>query len=1130
MILFEQGKCPGSIYISADENSAVQLAVQNLARDVEKVCGVRPEVVHTVQDDTRIVVATLAHRPETVDASALVGDDGNPRWEAFLQQVQGNRLYLLGSDRRGAIYAVYDLCERMGVSPWYDMADVPVKQKTAVCWEDGLVCCDWPRVKYRGIFLNDEEELDAWARTMNGEETIGPKTYAKIFELILRLKGNYIWPAMHVNAFNINPENGELAERMGIVTGTSHCDMLHRSNQNEWDWWKKQTGYHDAEYDYTIPGENRAHLLEYWHGSLMQHRAHECCYTIGMRGIHDSGFVTKHLTDGKPLSEEEIMSRKRALLEEIFTVQRELIEQVHPNEEIPQAFVPYKEVLPIYDSGLRVPEDVTLVWVDDNHGYVRRYPSPAEQKRKGGNGLYYHSSYWAPPGMSWLFVCSTPLTHMGNELKKCYEQHIRQMWVDNVGALKPIEVDMSYFLRCGWDGDREGSVMTDAERFLTEFMNRNFSGQWGAEVAKLHGQFRQMSNLCKPEHMRSNVFSQTAYGDEAATRLQQMQQITRRVEKIYHALPKTEQPAFYQLILMQMKASTLIAASYYYADRSGLAYALGAMRAADENMALSRKMDDAKRLLLHHYNEVMVDGKWRNILTPEDFPPPPLEGYPACKPALDDGDGEVKLLLPADGVATEGLHFFGDAEETRWIDLFGTRTDMPYVVEATGGVTVMPSAGVLGAQERLLVRVLPEFVSGKIVIHVAGETLVVPVEKRKDSQPIHFAATDGKIGRGFTLVRGMGRGVGDAVEASAQTTPEHPAKIRFSFDLPAPCAPEGEIVRFLTLRSNGEIRMRVRVDDGESILLSSKTLDEYTGNWVDAAMHNGEKLHFALPMLAKGRHILTVEALDAYVTLCAVNLYPVARQECLLGPGVLNGGVTLPDISAEEECQMFGVQSENVPLPWDIFCGDTFWRQNVVFGRITTRERPAKRGAEKVWTDADGRKNVLAHLHSGVVQEVKGHLAWEAENVLLQTENANHTHGWTHRQAETNGRTGLAMWVEKPMPQGADAPCMQYRICCQQDAVYHLWLLAKMDDAAQFHLHYLMDGKSASETAEVCRENYYSYRMIYTWCWQKVLSMPLTAGEHTLTLEAHGICLAIDRLYMTTGDENPPTDALWEET
>ena len=342
MILFERGQTPGSIYVSRCENSAVLIAVENLQRDIERVCGVQPAIVRERRADTRIVVGTFENLAllEGADASALLDESGNPRWEAYLQQVQDGCLYLLGSDRRGAMYAVYDFCERIGVSPWHFMADVPVKTKDTIELADNWCYADHPAVKYRGIFLNDEEELDHWARTMNGESTIGPKTYAHIFEPILRLKGNYIWPAMHVNAFNIDEENGKLAQRMGIVTGTSHCDMLHRSNQNEWKHWRNQTGCQDAQYDYTIPGENRVHLLEYWRGSLLQHREHECCYTIGMRGIHDSGFVTSNLTSGAPLSDEELMARKRALLEEIFTVQRGLIDEVHPGEEIPQAFVP----------------------------------------------------------------------------------------------------------------------------------------------------------------------------------------------------------------------------------------------------------------------------------------------------------------------------------------------------------------------------------------------------------------------------------------------------------------------------------------------------------------------------------------------------------------------------------------------------------------------------------------------------------------------------------------------------------------------------------------------------------------------------------------------------------------------
>lgn len=1126
MVLFSRTGAPGSIFIPASEDSAVQIAVSNLAADIERVCGVRPQVVHQRQADTRIIVSTLEHAdvPEGVNTAALLDGDGKPLWEAFLQQMQEGVLYLIGNGRRGAIYAVYDLCGRIGVSPWYYMADVPVRTATHIELPEDFFRCDWPRVKYRGIFLNDEEELDHWARTMNGEPTIGPKTYERIFELILRLKGNYIWPAMHVNAFNINEENGRLAQRMGIVTGTSHCDMLHRSNQNEWNHWKQQTGWHDAEYDYTIPGENREHLLEYWRGSLRQHREHECCYTIGMRGIHDSGFVTRNLTGDEALSEEEVMARKRALLEEIFAVQRGLIDEVHPGEEVPQAFVPYKEVLPIYDSGLRVPEDVTLIWVDDNHGYVRRYPSKAEQQRRGGNGLYYHSSYWAPPGMSWLFVCSAPLAHLGNELKKCYEQNIRQIWVDNVGALKPIELDMAYFLRCGWEGDRVGSVMLDADRFLQEFTDASFSGGHGTEMARIHGAFRQLSNLCKPEHMRADVFSQTAYGDEAAARLHRMHELTGEAEAICRTLPEAEKPAFFQLFLMQMKASFFIAVSYYYADRSRAAYALGAMRAADENTVKSREMDDLKRMLLHYYNEVMLDGKWRNILTPEDFPPPPLELYPACRPALKEGSGGLIIRLPEEGLG-HGLHFSPD-DDARWIDLFnGGSADMPYTIHADKGIVLSAAEGVLEAQARILVRVSPDFTRGTITIRADGQAYAIPVTRSRAHSVIHLPATDAAAS-GFRLVKGIGRGTGDAMEAPQDTCPEKPAALRFVFDLAADGAPELEIIRFLTLRSNGAIRLRVCVDGVETARLSSVTLDEYVGDWVDAAMHNGEKLRVTLPFLSAGRHGLTVEALDPYITLCAVNIYTAPRQECLLGPGVLDGGAALPVYDPAEEGAMFGLRAEEVPLPWEVYCGDAFWQQEMLYHR-NERYRPEARGKPRNWCNAQGQKDVIACLDGGVIQETDGRLCWEAENALTQTDNASMTGAWTHRQAETNGRSGLAMVAESPVDDAGAAPALTYRIHCAQDAVYHLWVLAKYDDAARFHLRYLVDGRPASEAALVCREKFHTYRSVYMWCWQKVLTIPLTKGGHTLSFEARTAKLAIDRFYMTTGGENPPSDAQW---
>ncbi|MDE6518037.1 MAG: glycosyl hydrolase 115 family protein, partial [Acetatifactor sp.] len=340
-----------------------------------------------------------------VDSALLCDEKGTLRKEAYLHCLHEGRLVIAGSDRRGTIYGIYDLCEALGVSPWHFWADVPVKTKQEFVLPQGYQKMDYPSVEYRGIFINDEEELEAWVQNYMGEPTIGVKTYEKVFELLLRLKANYIWPAMHVNSFNLTPENGALAERMGIVVGTSHCDMLMRSNYREWKPWTEKKGYTNAVYDYSIEGRNREILKEYWRESVEQNRDYEVCYTLGMRGIHDSGFETREL-EGR--TEEEIRSAKIALLEKIIADQRAILRETLGHETM-MTFVPYKEVLELYDNGLEVPEDMTLVWANDNYGYIRRYPSEKEKRRRGGNGIYYHNSYWAPPSMSCVFLCSIPL-------------------------------------------------------------------------------------------------------------------------------------------------------------------------------------------------------------------------------------------------------------------------------------------------------------------------------------------------------------------------------------------------------------------------------------------------------------------------------------------------------------------------------------------------------------------------------------------------------------------------------------------------------------------------------------------------------------------------------------------------
>ena len=506
------------------------------------------------------------------------------RWEAFLIQAVGEALYVVGTDRRGTVFGIYDLCEAMGVSPWYWFGDVPVRTRPEVRFRAETRHADWPGVAYRGIFINDEEELERWAQEHTGDDTIGPETYARLFELVLRLKGNYVWPAMHVNAFNLDPANGRLADDLGVVIGSSHCDMLLRSNEHEFEGW--------AAYDYSLPGRNRDELIEYWRGSVRQNGGYEVSWTVGMRGIHDTGFSTAAIDGDDSLTE---VGRHRArvdLLGRVIADQRRLLidELGDRGRDCLQLFIPYKEVLPLYDGGLELPDDVTVVWANDNFGYVRRYPTGAELDRPGGHGLYYHSSYWSVPPRSYLATSSTPLALMRAELTKAWDHGIRRLWVDNVGGLKPLELETEFFLRCAWQAGKE-TTTSDVAGFVATWFDANFSGGRGAEVGELYARYYRLNNQRKIEHLDGDAFSLTSDGDEAARRVRDLADIAARIASIAVELPIGERDAFLQLIGIKVHLAYLVAAQFAYADRSRLALAQGRPAAADAYTVRSKEYD-----------------------------------------------------------------------------------------------------------------------------------------------------------------------------------------------------------------------------------------------------------------------------------------------------------------------------------------------------------------------------------------------------------------------------------------------------------------------------------------------------------------------------------------------------------
>ena len=474
-----------AIYVEPDEEQAVKRAAGDLAEDIARVAGVKPVLTENPSPAKAglIIVGTLG-KSKTLDRLAADGklDVAGVRgqWESHVSQVVKNplpgvekALVIAGSDRRGAIFGIYELSETIGVSPWYWWADVPVKSKKLLAVRAGVSKQGPPAVKYRGIFLNDEDwGLRPWAAKTLEPETgnIGPKTFAKIFELLLRLKSNFLWPAMHEGtpAFNTFPTNKEIADLYGLVMGSSHCEQMLRDNVDEWH----RDG--QGEYDYVT---NRDGVLKYWETRVRENGKFENVYTVGMRGIHDGAMP------GGGTEQE-----KAERLHRIIADQRDLLRKwVNPDvTKVPQIFCPYKEVLPLYRLAPDIPEDITLCWPDDNYGYVRQFSDAREQRRSGGAGVYYHVSYWGTP-YDYLWLCSTPPALIWEELTKAYDYGARTLWVINVGDLKPAEVDIEFAMRLGWNPHQWRP--DNVNDFLEEMFTRDFGPEHARSMAWLLGEY-----------------------------------------------------------------------------------------------------------------------------------------------------------------------------------------------------------------------------------------------------------------------------------------------------------------------------------------------------------------------------------------------------------------------------------------------------------------------------------------------------------------------------------------------------------------------------------------------------------------------------------------------------------------
>jgi hypothetical protein len=671
------------IFVETNDDRAVLRAAGDLADDIARVTGLKPALQENAGDAKNLIIAGTLGQSQVIDRLAAGGkieaNGVRGEWESFLVQVVQNplpgvnaALVIAGSDRRGTIYGLYQLSEWIGVSPWYWWADVPPKKKSFLALRKGTFQQGPPAVKYRGIFLNDEDwGLRPWAAKTFEPETgnIGPKTYAKIFELLLRLRANYLWPAMHPGtpAFNSNPTNKEIAGLYGIVMGSSHCEQMLRDNIDEWKPEK------NGEYNYVV---NRDGVLKYWEERVRENAAFDNVYTLGMRGISDGAMPG----GGTP-------SEKAARLLKIIQDQRALLAQwVNTNlSSIPQIFCPCKEVLDLYRLAPNIPSDITLLWPDDNYGYVREFSDDRERQRSGGGGVYYHVSYWGRP-QDYLWLCSTPPALIGEEMSKAYDYGANKVWVLNVGDLKPAEMDIEFFLKLAWNPQAWNAGNTD--QLMEQQFARDFGSEHAADITALFAEYNRLNIQRKPEHLSfttKEIFSISANGDETEQRLQSWHALGAATAALAQKLPPEIQDAFFELLGYPVTAAALMNEKWLALSRYQYYSRLGRTYVFDFPAQAQRAQQEIARVT-EIYNNRTAGGKWRYIMSDNPraqpvFAPPKIPALempraPARLGLALEGADHAVFASADGGVSTNPLPQFNKlTRRTYFVDVFNAGTD-----------------------------------------------------------------------------------------------------------------------------------------------------------------------------------------------------------------------------------------------------------------------------------------------------------------------------------------------------------------------------------------------------------------------------------------------------------------------
>jgi len=718
-----------TLFVESTDYPGVLRALNDLQADMQRVTSRSAAIAPNEKSLGRnaVIVGTIGKskiidqliRDGKIDVKSIAG-----KWESFLIQVAPNplpgvesALVIAGSDKRGTIFGIYDLSDQIGVSPWYWWADVPVQHHDELFVKPGRYVQGPPAVKYRGIFLNDEApSLTGWVQEKYGN--YNHEFYTKVFELLLRLKANYLWPAMWNNAFNEDdPLNPQLADEYGIVMGTSHHEPMLRAQQE----WKR---HGKGPWDYST---NADFLKGFWDQGVERNKNYESIITLGMRGDGDMP-----MTEGANI----------ALLEKIVADQRKIIaERVNPDlSKVPQDWALYKEVQEYYEKGMRVPDDVTLLWCDDNWGNIRRLPTPEERKRSGGAGIYYHFDYVGDP-RSYKWLNTIPIIKVWEQMNLAYHYGADRIWIVNVGDLKPMELPIDFFLNMAWNP--ENWPKEKVSEFTRLWAERQFGPAFAPEIADILAKYTKYNGRRKPELLEPGTFS-LVYYREADEVFADFQAAAAKAEEIYGKLPENQRDAFFELVLYPAKASAIVTELYITAGRNQL-YASQGRASANDLAAQARALFQADADLSANYNHTLAHGKWDHMMDQTHigytyWNQPTVNAIPKVT--------EIEILAAAQlGVAVEGSilawpgapgevalpPFDSFNQQRRYIDVFN-RGREPFVFTAASNapwIVLSASKGKINKEQRVWVSVdwnkVPAGVARGSVTITGGNALDVNV-------------------------------------------------------------------------------------------------------------------------------------------------------------------------------------------------------------------------------------------------------------------------------------------------------------------------------------------------------------------------------------------------------------------